>query len=77
MKIKVYVPPFLPSDDIDQNGWLEVAEGTTLKDLYKVLKVPLALRPLLFCSVNYAKPVKSRPLQAGDVVSIYFPLAGG
>lgn len=77
LKIKVYAPPFLHGDDIDENGWLEVTEGTTLKDLYKVLKVPVILRPVIICSVNYAKPEKNQLLKAGDIVSIYYPVAGG
>jgi len=77
MKIKVFAPPFLDGTSIDEHGWLELAEGGTLKDVYKLLRVPLALRPLLLCSVNYQKPSRNMRLKADDVVSIYFPLAGG
>lgn len=77
MRIKIYVPAFINHEQIDRNGWLEVPEGSTLKDVYKQLKVPPALRPILLCSVNYEKARLNKELKEGDVVSVFFPISGG
>lgn len=77
MKIRVYAPPFLDHSCIDQNGMIEVDSGAALADVYKKLRVPLVLKPILFCSVNYEKARPDRKLAEGDTVSIYFPMTGG
>ena len=77
MKVKVYAPPFLNGDAIDEMGNLEVPTGATLRDVYKKLQVPLLLRPVLLCSVNYEKSRLDRVLQEGDVISFFFPITGG
>ncbi len=77
MKIRVYAPPFFDHSCIDGSGLMEIAAGSTLADVYKKLGVPLVLRPILFCSVNYEKARSDRKLEDGDIVSIYFPLTGG
>lgn len=77
MKVKVYAPAFLNDDEIDEMGNLEVPAGATLQDVYKKLRVPLLLRPVLFCSVNYEKSRLDRRLQEGDVISFFFPMSGG
>ncbi len=77
MKVKVYAPPFVNGDAIDEMGNLEVPEGATLRYVYKKLQVPLLLRPVLLCSVNYEKARMDRVLQEGDVISFFFPISGG
>ena len=52
-------------------------EGARLNDLYKVLKVPLILRPLLITSVNYDRRRPLTELSDGDEVSIFWPVSGG
>jgi molybdopterin converting factor small subunit len=77
MRVKVYPLPFLKDDALDEMGNLEIPAGATLRDVYKKLQVPLLLRPVLLCSVNYEKSSLDRVLQEGDVISFFFPITGG
>lgn len=77
MKVKVYAPAFLNCEEIDEMGNLEVSALATLRDVYKKLQVPLLLRPVLLCSVNYEKSRLDRKLDEGDVISFFFPISGG
>ncbi len=77
MKVKVYAPAFLNAALIDERGFLEVPAGSTLRDIYKILQVPLLLRPVLLCSVNYEKSPMNRKLEEGDTISFFFPISGG
>lgn len=77
MKVKIYAPAFLSFENIDCNGFMKLKEDSALSDVYKELKVPLALRPILLCSVNYSKAKLNTRLKDGDVISIFFPMTGG
>lgn len=77
MKVKVYAPAFLKGENIDEMGFMEVLTGATLRDVYKKLQVPLLLRAVLICSVNYEKSRLDQRLEEGDVISFFFPLSGG
>jgi len=77
MKIKVYAPLFGDTGPLDENGYLELPDGTRLRDLYKKLKIPLLLRNAIVCQVNYERCKASRKLVDGDIVSFIGPLSGG
>ncbi len=77
MKIKVYAPPFFNLSAIDEDGFIEVEEGSTLNTLYKKLRIPLPIRPLIIGSVNYERVKLTYKLKDGDVVSILSMLSGG
>ncbi len=77
MKVKVYAPLFGNSSVLDDHGYLELPEGATLGDLYKILKIPLLLRNSLLCTVNYERHKSGRILVAGDIISFIGPLSGG
>jgi molybdopterin converting factor small subunit len=77
MRIKVYAPLFGDSEQLDENGYLELSEGARLRDLYKKLKIPLLLRNSLFCTLNYERCKAESQLADGDIVSFIGPLSGG
>lgn len=77
MKIKVYAPLFGSVDLLDDNGYLEMASGATLGDVYKKLKIPLFFRNSLLCMVNYEPGKSKQKLADGDIVSFIGPLSGG
>lgn len=77
MKVQVYPPPFAHLRVLDENGMLHLKPGARLSAVYRQLRIPLVLRPVLICNVNY-KPVKMNTrLKDGDIVSFIVPLAGG
>lgn len=78
MKIRVYAPIIAAdTEPLDDRGFLELPEGSSLKDVYKALKIPRVLRRILICTVNYRLEKLSRELEDGDTVSFFGPVAGG
>ena len=79
MRVRVYLPPYINSDHskLDQDGYIELEEGTTLKELFKVLKVPLPFGMVHLCRVNYEKASLDRELKDGDIVSFFAIISGG
>ena len=77
MKVKVYAPSFCDLSAVDEEGYMFLKEGSTVNALYKKLKVPLALRPFMICSVNYEPAKWTQKLKDGDTVSMLTPVSGG
>lgn len=77
MKVKVYPGPFCKTERLDENGFVYLDEGSTLEDLYKIIRFPLPLRGLGLCTVNYEKVKRDIKLKDGDIVSFFTPIAGG
>lgn len=77
IKIKVYAPAIIDHSQIDSDSFLKVEEGFTLRKLYKLLKIPLIYRPILFCTVNYDRVGINTVLQDGDTISFIAPISGG
>ena len=77
VRIRVYLPPYLNSDRVDEHGYLEIEKGARLKDLFKLLKVPFPLAAVHLCRVNYDKADLQRQLQDGDILSFYSLISGG
>ncbi len=77
MRVKVYAPPFAKREKIDENNYLELQEGATLKEVFNLLEIPLPIGAVFLCRVNYEKADLGMTLQEGDVISFYFHLAGG
>ena len=77
MKVKVYAPVFLNLKSIDSDGYVTLDEGATVNTLYKKLRIPLIIRPLMFCSVNYKQVKLKTKLKEGDIVSFLSFVSGG
>lgn len=78
MKVKVYAPAVLcETTALDGDNYLHLADGATVRDVYKALKIPFWVRKLLICSVNHKWEKKSKALKDGDVISFISPVAGG
>lgn len=77
MRIRVYAPAILDHSLLDHEGYLQAEDGVTLKKIYGLLKVPLLLRPILYCTVNYDRVKMNTRLKDGDVISFIAPVSGG
>ncbi len=77
MLIKVYLPPYIKSSRLCENGYVTMEEGATLKDLFKLLEVPYPHGMVHLCRVNYEKAGLSRELKDGDTVSFFTLISGG
>ena len=77
MKIKVYAPSFCDQSALDETGTLELPDDSTVRDVYKKLKLPILYRPIVVCAVNHEVVKPSKRLKDGDVVNFLVPIAGG
>jgi molybdopterin converting factor small subunit len=78
VKIKVYAPVITADTEVlDDHGCLELPPDSILRDVYKTLKIPWALRRIIICTVNYRLEKLSKKLEDGDSVSFFGPVTGG
>jgi molybdopterin converting factor small subunit len=77
MKIKVYAPGFINHELIDNNGFVELADGKTVAHLFRKMKVTPLARLVVTSFVNYEPAKMKTVLQDGDTVSMMFPVTGG
>ena len=77
MRVRVYAPGYIDHAALNPDGFIELAEGATVSQLLKKLKVPLPLRAITGVSVNYQQVPASTRLEDGDTVTFLVPLPGG
>lgn len=77
IRIEVFAPAICNFDRISREGYMEIQDGTTLREVLKVIKLPLIWRKLSFITVNSEKVDKDYVMRDGDVLSIFTPVAGG
>lgn len=77
MKVRVFAPSYCSFALVDDDNYMELKEGATLQEVLRNLKIPVHLRPITICMVNYQKVKKHTVLKEGDVISFLAPLVGG
>lgn len=77
MKIKVYAPSNSNHEVLDDNGFLELPKGSTLKDVLKKIGISTLSARILLCRVNYEKSSLNKELKDGDTITFFTPLSGG
>ncbi len=79
MKIRVKVFPLHGSDvsALDERSWTEMEEGSTVRDVLKLINVSPLKAKLFLVSVNGERASLSRTLKDGDVVGFFMPVSGG
>jgi sulfur carrier protein ThiS len=79
-KLYASLGEFLPADRRRGNELpLEVAEGATIEQVIALFNLPPRLVHLVLVNGHYVAPAErsTRPLQPGDVLAIWPPVAGG
>ncbi|MER2150336.1 MAG: MoaD/ThiS family protein [Candidatus Limivicinus sp.] len=77
MRVKVLPPHGCDRSALDERSWAELPEGSTVRDVLRLVRCgPLRARMLLI-SVNGTRSSLDRVLQEGDVVGFFFPVSGG
>jgi molybdopterin converting factor small subunit len=66
---------FLPPESRNGAASIEVPDGSTVHDVARCLGIPSSLDRVTLVNGRDAEP--DRPLQAGDVVTVFPPLMGG
>lgn len=77
MKIEFHGPSICDFSKMDEKGYIEVPEGTTVKQFMKIVKLPKVWTKVFPFLVNYEKVPYSTVLQDEDVVSAFSPSGGG
>ena len=73
MKVKVIAPFSIRG--LDKEDWLEVSEGSRVRDVLKGTGLnPARLLPVF---VNGQQVKKSHILKEGDIIVFLYPLSGG
>ena len=67
--------PYLPPDSRDGAAVLEIPEGSTVRDVVRRLGIPPDLERVTLLNGGDSTP--DAPLHAGDVLTVFPPLAGG
>lgn len=69
----------LPPDSNGEETELDLAEGATAQTVIEQLQIPPALANLVMVDGSHLlkEEIRSRPLKAGETVSIFPPVAGG
>lgn len=77
MKIFVLPPGRYTSEKIDENGYLEMKENSTVGDVLKILKMPKIIAKIWLASVNGQIVPFNAILKDGDTVGFFSGLSGG
>ena len=77
IRVKVFVPSWCDSRMLDERGWVEVAEGSTLADVIRMIKMSKFIAKVFQASVNGEAVPLTTPLQNGDVIGFFSLMTGG
>ncbi|NLL63490.1 MAG: MoaD/ThiS family protein [Ruminococcaceae bacterium] len=77
MKIEFHGPGMCDFSKMDKMGYIEVPEGTTLRQFLKIVKLPIIWTKVFPLFVNYEKVPMNTVLKDGDIVSAFLPTVGG
>lgn len=77
MRVKIIPPHGCSRDCLDERGWTELPEGSTVADALRVIHCGKLKAKLLLCSRNGERTELHAPLQDGDVVGFFSIVSGG
>lgn len=77
IKIKVFDPFGLCKGKVDERGWIEVTEGTTLGEAVKWLGLSRLISKIMMVRLNGQKMPYDTPLKDGDAIGYFSLVSGG
>ena len=77
MRVKVLPPHGCDRSALDERSWSELQEGSTVRDVLRLIRCSPLKAKLLLVSVNGERSPLDRKLRDGDVVGFFFPVSGG
>ena len=77
MRVKVFPPIGCDRDMLDERGWMEVPEGTSVSDVLRIIRCSKLKAKLLLVSVNGERAQMKQELHDGDVVGFFAFVSGG
>ena len=77
MKVKVIPPLGSDRSRLDERGWVEIPDGSSVNEVLKMIKCNRVKAKLLLVSVNGERVGLRTELHDGDVVGFFSPISGG
>lgn len=77
MRVKVFPPLGCDRSALDERSWIELPEGSTVRDVLKIIKCSPLKAKLLLVSVNGERAGFRHELKDGDVVGFFSLVTGG
>ena len=77
MRVKVIPPIGCDRSRLDERGWMEVPEGSTVNDVLKLIRCNPVKAKVMMVSVNGEKTELRRKLCDGDVIGFFSLVSGG
>ena len=77
MKVKILPPHGSDRSMLDERSWADLPEGTTVRDILRLIHCSPLKAKVLLISVNGVRSPLDRELREGDVVVFLFPIFGG
>ena len=77
MRIKIIPPAGCSREQLDDRGWTELPEGSTVSDALRVIRCGKLKAKILLCSRNGERTDFGTVLQDGDVIGFFSPITGG
>lgn len=77
IRVKMFAPLFFKISKIDDRGWIELPDKSTLQDALKTNKVPRIYAKFMNVSINGETMPLNTELHDGDVIGFFSLLVGG
>ena len=77
IRVKVFPPYGCDRSALDERSWVELREGSTVKDVLKIIRLSPLRAKLMLLSVNGMLAPLDQKLEDGDVIGFIAPVSGG
>ncbi|MBR0162771.1 MAG: MoaD/ThiS family protein [Oscillospiraceae bacterium] len=77
VRVKILPPHGCDRGALDEKSWADLPEGSTVRDVLRLIRCSPLKAKLLLVSVNGERSPLDRELREGDVVGFFFPVSGG
>lgn len=77
MRVKILPPHGCDRSALDERSWAELPEGSTVRDVLRLIRCAPLKAKLLLVSINGERCTLDSELHDGDVVGFFQLVAGG
>ncbi len=77
LRVKILPPPGCDRSILDERSWVDMKEGSTVRDALHIIRCNPLKAKILLLSVNGERCRLDRVLHDGDIVGFFFPVSGG
>ena len=77
IRVKIFAPAWCRRSALDERGWTEMADGSTLADALSLIGMPKIIGKSLLAAINGETMPLNTELKDGDVVGFFSVMVGG